>query len=106
MISCGGGGIPVSVEGLAVTGVAGVIDKDRCCERLAVDIHADVLVLLTGVPQVSLDFGTRWERTLVDADRRGRRARPRATATSRPGSMGPKMESAARFVEESAAGAR
>ena len=64
VISCGGGGIPVSVEGLAVTGVAGVIDKDRCSERLAVDVHADVLVLLTGVPQVSLDFGTRWERTL------------------------------------------
>ena len=76
---------PVSVEGLAVTGVAGVIDKDRCSERLAVDIRADVLVLLTGVPQVSLDFGTRWERALVAADRRRRRARPAPRATSRPG---------------------
>jgi carbamate kinase len=103
VISCGGGGIPVSLEGLAVTGVAGVIDKDRCSERLAVDVHADVLVLLTGVPQVSLDFGTRWERTLshlsVPDVRRGL-----LDGDFPPGSMGPKMESAARFVEESSGG--
>jgi carbamate kinase len=103
VISCGGGGIPVSVEGLAVMGVAGVIDKDRCSERLAVDIHADVLVLLTGVAQVSLDFGTRWERplsqlTALDV------ARGLAEGDFPAGSMGPKMESAARFVEESAGG--
>jgi carbamate kinase len=103
VISCGGGGIPVSVEGLAVTGVAGVIDKDRCSERLAVDIRADVLVLLTGVPQVSLDFGTRWERSLSrltapDVER------GLAEGDFPAGSMGPKMESAARFVEESAGG--
>ena len=100
VIACGGGGIPVSVEGLAVTGIAGVIDKDRCSERLAVDIHADVLVLLTGVPQVSLDFGTRWERTLetlhVEDVQRGL-----DDGDFPAGSMGPKMESAARFVEES-----
>src|SRR5262245_16309283 len=103
VISCGGGGIPVSVEGLAVQGVAGVIDKDRCSERLAVDIHADVLVLLTGVPHVSLDFGTRWERALskltVEDVERGLR-----DGDFPAGSMGPKMESAARFVEESAGG--
>ena len=80
-----------------------MIDKDRCSERLAVDIHADILVLLTGVPQVSLDFGTRWERklsTLTVADvERGLRE-----GDFPAGSMGPKMESAARFVEESAHG--
>lgn len=100
VIACGGGGIPVSVEGLAVTGIAGVIDKDRCSERLAVDIHADVLVLLTGVPQVALDFGTRWERALetlhVEDVQRGL-----DDGDFPAGSMGPKMESAARFVEES-----
>jgi carbamate kinase len=103
VISCGGGGIPVSIEGLAVAGVPGVIDKDRCSERLAVDIRADVLVLLTGVSQVSLDFGTRWERTLSQLTasdvERG------LTEGDFPaGSMGPKMESAARFVEESSSG--
>src|SRR5689334_9229378 len=93
VISCGGGGIPVSIEGLAVTGVAGVIDKDRCSERLAVDIHADVLVLLTGVPQVSLDFGTRWERTLSELTATDV-ARGLADGDFPAGSMGPKMESA------------
>jgi carbamate kinase len=100
VISCGGGGIPVALTGNQVTGVAGVIDKDRCSECLAVEIDADVLVLLTGVRRVSLDFGTRWEREL---------ARLTVSDTNRGlsdgdfpvGSMGPKMESAARFVEES-----
>ena len=49
VISCGGGGIPVARRGDEVVGVAGVIDKDRCSERLACGIGADVLVLLTGV---------------------------------------------------------
>jgi carbamate kinase len=100
VISCGGGGIPVSIEGLAVTGVAGVIDKDRCSERLAVDVHADVLVLLTGVPQVALDFGTRWERPLSRITT-GDVERGLHDGDFPAGSMGPKMESAARFVQES-----
>lgn len=103
VISCGGGGIPVSIEGHAVAGVAGVIDKDRCSERLAVDVHADVLVLLTGVPQVSLDFGTRWERSLSQITPFDV-ARGLDEGDFPAGSMGPKMESAARFVEESTSG--
>jgi carbamate kinase len=100
VISCGGGGIPVAADGGGVVGVAGVIDKDRCSERLAIEIGADVLVLLTGVRRVSLDFGTRWERelarmTVSDA------ARGLADGDFPVGSMGPKMESAARFVDES-----
>jgi carbamate kinase len=100
VICCGGGGIPVAITGSQVTGVAGVIDKDRCSECLAVEIEADILVLLTGVRRVSLDFGTRWERelatmTVSDA------GRGLADGDFPVGSMGPKMESAARFVEES-----
>ena len=99
VISCGGGGIPVAAVDGEVVGVAGVIDKDRCSERLAVEVGADVLVLLTGVPRVSVDFGTRWERQLsrlsVDDVERGLH-----DGEFPAGSMGPKMESAARFVEE------
>ena len=65
VISCGGGGIPVHTVGHEVVGVAGVIDKDRCSAQLALEIGADVLVLLTGVRRVALDFGTRWERELA-----------------------------------------
>ena len=76
-----------------------MIDKDRCSARLAVEIGADVLVLLTGVPRVALDFGTRWERELATHDRR-RALRGLEEGEFPAGSMGPKIESAARFVEE------
>ena len=66
----------MAVQGDEVVGVAGVIDKDRCSERLAIEVGADVLVLLTGVPSVSVDFGTRWEHELSRTDRLRRRARP------------------------------
>jgi carbamate kinase len=100
VIACGGGGIPVAAQGDEVVGVAGVIDKDRCSARLAADIGADVLVLLTGVPRVALDFGTRWERelsrlTVSDA------LRGLEEGDFPAGSMGPKIESAGRFVAES-----
>jgi carbamate kinase len=100
VIACGGGGIPVAKRGAEVVGVAGVIDKDRCSARLAADIGADVLVMLTGVPRVALDFGTRWERalaslTVVDA------LRGLEDGDFPAGSMGPKIESAGQFVSES-----
>ena len=99
VISCGGGGIPVARHGDEVVGVACVIDKDRCSERLACAIGADVLVLLTGVPRVALDFGTRWEREVdhltVSEARRGLQE-----GEFPAGSMGPKVESAQRFVED------
>jgi len=100
VIACGGGGIPVTRQGDKVVGFAGVIDKDRCSARLAADIEADVLVLLTGVPRVALDFGTRWERELTQltvADT----LRGLEEGDFPAGSMGPKMESAGRFVAES-----
>jgi carbamate kinase len=95
VVAAGGGGIPVVEDG---TGVAGVIDKDRCSAELAVALDADVLVLLTGVRRVALDFGTRWERqlarvTVSDA------IRGLADGEFPPGSMGPKIESATRFIE-------
>ena len=74
------------------------IDKDRCSAELALAIGADLLVLLTGVPRVAVDFGTRWERelarlTVSDA------LRGLAEGEFPAGSMGPKIESAERFVE-------
>jgi carbamate kinase len=100
VIAAGGGGIPVGDD---LAGVAGVVDKDRCSAELALAIGADLLVLCTGVPRVALDYGTRWERelatiTVADAER------ALAEGEFPPGSMGPKVESAGRFVE--AAGGR
>jgi carbamate kinase len=95
VIAAGGGGIAVDRD---LAGVAGVVDKDRCSAELALAIAADLLVLCTGVPRVALDYGTRWERelatiTVADAER------ALAAGEFPPGSMGPKVESAGRFVE-------
>ena len=100
VIAGGGGGIPVSTRGGTLSGMAAVIDKDRCSAELGIALGFDVLVLLTAVPRVVEDFGTRWERevsslTVTDA-RRGLRE-----GDSPAGSMGPKIESAERFVTQS-----
>jgi carbamate kinase len=94
VIAGGGGGVPVDA---GHTGLPGVVDKDRCSAELALAVGADLLVLLTGVPRVALDFGTRWEReleriTVSDAER------ALAEGEFPAGSMGPKIESAQRFV--------
>lgn len=99
VIAAGGGGIPVVRRNGRLAGVAAVIDKDRASAVLARDVEADLLVMLTGVERVALDFGTRWQRdmarlTVSDADRLLR------SGEFPPGSMGPKVESAVRFVTE------
>jgi carbamate kinase len=97
VIAAGGGGIPVSHQAGRPAGVEAVIDKDRASAVLALATGADVLAMLTGVEHVAIDYGTRWQRDL---------ARLTVSDASRlleagefpPGSMGPKVESAARFV--------
>jgi carbamate kinase len=94
VIAGGGGGVPV--DGTRA-GLPGVVDKDRCSAELALAVGADLLILLTGVPRVAIDYGTRWEReleriTVADADR------ALAEGEFPPGSMGPKIESARHFV--------
>ena len=56
VIACGGGGIPVIKEDNQYTGVAAVIDKDRTSALLALNTGADLLVILTAVPQVAINF--------------------------------------------------
>ena len=96
VIAGGGGGIPVAADGSEVVGRRRASStRTAAPPSSARDIGADVLVLLTGVPRVALDFGTRWERelarlTVSDALRGLRRratSRPAAWArrSSRPG---------------------
>jgi carbamate kinase len=99
VIAAGGGGIPVVRRKRGLEGVEAVIDKDRASAVLARAVDADLLVMLTGVEHVALDFGTRWQRdmarlTVSDAEQL------LAQGEFPPGSMGPKVESGARFVRE------
>ncbi|MPM65952.1 Carbamate kinase 1 [bioreactor metagenome] len=56
-IACGGGGIPVIEKSDGtLEGIAAVIDKDFAAERLAEDMDADILMILTEVENVSINF--------------------------------------------------
>ncbi len=57
VIAIGGGGIPVVVTDLGYKGVDAVIDKDKSCARLAIDLEADILFILTAVEQVYINYG-------------------------------------------------
>ncbi len=97
VIAAGGGGIPVTF-GDESRGVEAVIDKDLGAAVLARVIKAEILLILTDVEKVSLDFGKPSQRPL---DRMTlQECRDFLVAGQFPaGSMGPKVESAVRFLE-------
>jgi len=57
VITVGGGGIPVIKKGHTLEGIAAVIDKDNASAKLAELIDADMLVILTAVDNVFINFG-------------------------------------------------
>ena len=64
VIAVGGGGIPVINDNNSLLGVAAVIDKDRSAALLAREIDADILLILTAVSKVCLNYGKEDEKTL------------------------------------------
>jgi carbamate kinase len=97
VIAGGGGGIPVVRADGGWRSIDAVIDKDRTSALLAAAVGVDVLVLVTGVDQVYVGYGTPAQRALdtVTADD----ARTYLAAGEFPaGSMGPKVESALDFL--------
>jgi carbamate kinase len=98
VIAAGGGGCPVYVhERWGLEGIDAVVDKDRAAAILGRDIGADVLVILTDVERVYLDYGQPTQRalerlTLAEADAL------LASGELGEGSMAPKVEAAADFV--------
>jgi carbamate kinase len=71
-----------------------VIDKDLAGELLAREVGADLFVMATDVPAVYADWGTEDQRPLLQVSPETLRSQRFAA-----GSMGPKVEAAARFVE-------
>ncbi|MDA8316256.1 MAG: carbamate kinase [Actinomycetota bacterium] len=94
VVCAGGGGIPVvrRPDG-RLAGVEAVVDKDLTAALLAEHVRADALVILTDVPAVEIDHGTPLARPIGRTTVAELRALPFA-----PGSMGPKVEAACRFV--------
>ncbi len=64
VVACGGGGIPVLSSGQSFKGASAVIEKDLAAGKLAELLEADMLVILTSVDNVCLDYGTENERPL------------------------------------------
>lgn len=97
VIAGGGGGIPMvrTVDGLH--GVEAVVDKDRVARHLALQLDATLLVLVTGVPAVAVNFGTPDEHAVEQMT--AAQARVHLDDGQFPaGSMGPKVSSAVEFV--------
>ncbi|MDF3299139.1 amino acid kinase family protein [Streptomyces tropicalis] len=93
VVCSGGGGVCVTGDGGVLDGVEAVVDKDLAAARLAQDVGADFLLVLTDVPNVYDGYGTPGRRAVLDATPSGLRAGHYAEDT-----MGPKAEAAARFV--------
>ena len=98
VIAGGGGGVPVVEEPSGrLKGIEAVIDKDFTAAMIGRDLHADLLVVLTDVDNVCLNYGRSNQKaltrlTLKEAERHLRRGQ------FPPGSMGPKIEAAVQFT--------
>jgi carbamate kinase len=100
VIAAGGGGIPIYIdENGDYEGVDAVIDKDRASALLANSIGAELLLILTGVDQVALNFAKLDQKLLGDVKYDEMR-RYLKQGHFPPGSMGPKVEAALGFLEK------
>ena len=98
VITVGGGGIPVIDKDDKLEGIPAVIDKDRSSALLAEELKADMLVILTAVDQVMINFGKENEEaikemTLEEAEKYI------GEEQFAKGSMLPKVEACMEFVE-------
>ena len=99
VITIGGGGIPVVCKDGRYEGIAAVIDKDRASARLALDTGADMLVILTAVEKVSLNYATP-EQIDLDVLTVEEAKRYMNEGHFASGSMLPKVEACLDFVEQ------
>lgn len=98
VIACGGGGIPVMEQGYVLKGASAVIEKDRAAGLLAKEIDADVLMILTSVDNVELNYGKPEEKPIAHMNIK------EAGAYIQDGqfessSMLPKIEASVDFIE-------
>lgn len=97
VVACGGGGIPVVREDSQLHGVEAVIDKDRASALLAAELGVEIFVISTDTDFVYLDYKKPTQRALrvITASELERH---HEAGHFPPGNMGPKVESALRFL--------
>ena len=98
VITCGGGGVPVieNADG-SLIGTAAVIDKDFAAELLAEQVDADVLMILTEVEKVAINYNKPDQQDLSNMNLADA-ARYCEEGQFAPGSMLPKVQAAMKFV--------
>ena len=98
VIACGGGGIPVIKEGDNLVGVPAVIDKDFAAEKLAEILDADLLLILTAVDRVCVNYNKPNQKELkeINLEEVDKYIEEGQFA---PGSMLPKVEACKKFVK-------
>ncbi len=98
VIACGGGGIPVIEQKHTLKSASAVIEKDVIAGKLAADLNADQLIILTSVPNVYTGFGTKEQKALSSLNI----AQAQALMENREfeeGTMLPKIEAAVSYLD-------
>ncbi len=103
VITVGGGGIPVIKDDKGYHGVDAVIDKDKSCSKLAEEVDADDLLILTEVEQVCIDFNKTTQKALSKMNKE-EALKYIEEGQFAPGSMLPKVEACLQFVENKPSG--
>lgn len=96
VIAAGGGGIPCIQTNKGLMGIEAVIDKDLSAARLALDLHADRLIILTDVNGVYQNWGSTHASLIREIS-----AKTLRSNTFESGSMAPKIQAACEFVTDS-----
>lgn len=103
VIACGGGGIPVIEQNHVLKGASAVIEKDSIAGKLAADLMADELIILTGVPCVYQDYKQPDQKSL-DRLTVAQARELMAQGQFEEGTMLPKIEAAIFYLEQNPAG--
>lgn len=99
VIACGGGGIPVLEQGVDLRGASAVIEKDLISGLMAKELNADVLMILTSVDQVSLNYRSANEK-MIGAITVEEAKQYMEEDHFEQGSMLPKFEAAIDFLKD------
>ncbi len=97
VVAAGGGGIPVIEQNGTLKGASAVIEKDSIAARLAEDLDADVLIILTGIEKVMLDYKKPTEKA-IDSMSVDEARKFIADGQFEAGTMLPKIEAAVEFL--------
>lgn len=97
VIACGGGGIPVIEQKHALKGASAVIEKDAIAGKLAADLKADQLIILTSVPNVYLNFESKTQEPITSLNV-AKAHELIEKGQFQPGTMLPKIEAAITYL--------